>query len=772
VNTALFSVVDRVYFQAPPGVVDPGSVRRLIEHGRSPDGTEYAGATFTTSDHSEFIEAGSGEVEGYHLETQRAIGETKRTGVVSYATQGFFHLAGVRPYRGRFFTSNENVYGAPVNVAVLSHSYWNRALGADSAVLGTKIRIDTSVFTIVGIAPPRFEGLDLDAVDVWVPLAAMRGREGPWWNGDFGILQLFVRLPSGLDRRAAEGRFSVVLNRVHPEASKRDPTRRIEAAPLLEARTAHALGRQSDRNLALMIRLVGVGLLVLVIAVSNVASLLLMRALRRRREIAIRIALGVSRRRLTAQMMIESLLLAAIGGAGAVLIAFWAGGPLRNALLSSVSWTATVVDARLVIVAGALAVMAGATAGLVPATIGLRRDVLSALKAGSVESGRARSSLRVSLLVTQTALCMLMLAAAGMFVQSLQKARDFDLGFDADRLISVRVFGIPPDLREPTSARIRALPSVTSIGGSDADFGRAGMLGTFHFSNGDSIPLARSPFFTAIDTAYAHTTGMRVLAGRFFSREDRKGAELVVLINEAMASEFWRGRNPVGDCVSSFMTQNKCARIIGVVSNERWYVTEPPHAILYGPGAQSRFACCGQLVVRTDGRATATTVEAIQQILNALPGIDPDFAPTPRLVADRLEPHLRPFRVAAGMFLLFGLLALAAASAGIYGLVGYDVTQRTRELGVRIALGATSSSILQLVIGSGVRVVAIGLVVGVASALGAGRIMSSLLFETSPYDPTILTGTAVTLSVVALMASLVPAWKATRVDPVVALRSE
>jgi predicted permease len=523
-----------------------------------------------------------------------------------------------------------------------------------------------------------------------------------------------------------------------------------------------------------MIRLAGVGLLVLVIAMSNVASLLLMRALKRRREIAIRIALGVSRRRLIGQMMTESVLLALIGGAIAIVIAFWAGGPLRTALLSNISWSATVVDARLVVVAGALAVLAGSAAGLVPATIGLRQDVLSALKAGSSESGRARSTLRVSLLVTQSALCMLMLAAAGMFVQSLRKARDFDLGFDTDRLITVQLWAVPPDLREPTVARIRALPTVVSVGGSSGDLHGAGQLGPVHFSNGDSLPRARDPFLASLDTAYAHATGMRVLAGRFFSRDDLNRGESVVVINEAMANELWPGRNPIGDCVASVTTSMKCARIIGVVSNVRWYVTEPPHSILYTPVGQSRFAavCCTMFMIRTSGRATMQTADAIRQILKGLPGVDPTAPPVPRLVSDRLEPHLRPFRVAAAMFLAFGLLALAAASAGIYGLVGYDVTQRTRELGVRIALGATSSNILQLVIGSGVRVVAIGLVVGVASALGAGRVMSSLLFDTSPYDPAILTATAVILSVVALMASLVPAWRATRVDPVVALRSE
>ena len=457
----------------------------------------------------------------------------KRTGVVAYVTKGFFHLAGVSAHRGRFFSEDEDIYGAPINVAVLSHAYWNRALGADSAVLGTKIRVDTTLFTVVGIAPPRFEGMDLDAVDVWVPLASYRSREGPWWNGKFGVMELFVRLPRGADEQAATNRFTVALRRADPEASQRDPTLRVEVSPLLQARSAIGLGSQSDRNLALTIRLAGVGLLVLVIAMSNVASLLLMRALKRRREIAIRIALGVSRGRLAGQMLIESLLLALVGAAVAVLIAFVTGEPLRRALLSTVQWSASVIDTRLVVFTALLGVVVGSAAGILPAIVGLGDDVLAALKSGSSESGRARSGVRVSLLVSQTALCMLMLAAAGMFVQTLRKARDFDLGFDTDRLVTLYAVGLPRDLLEPVVARIRTLPSVLSVGGSDADLHGSGMLGPVVLANGDSIPQARVPFFATFDPAYAscdrhaHSRRPRILGrrpqGRRARRRDQSG---------------------------------------------------------------------------------------------------------------------------------------------------------------------------------------------------------------------------------------------------------
>jgi putative ABC transport system permease protein len=771
-NAALFSVVDRLFFQSPPGVFDPGGVRRLVEHARSFDGSDYSAAAFTTLDHSELAKTGIGEIEGYDLETRRDFGDGKHNGVVAYATAGFFRLTGVHPLRGRLFSTDENVYGVPVNVAVVSHGYWTRALGANPDVIGTSIRIDSSRYTVVGVALPRFDGLDVDAVDVWAPLASRPPTtEGPWWNGDFGIMELFARLPHGVDERSATPAYTVALQRAHVKDFRPDPTRRIELAPLLQARTAVGLGSQAERNLALTVRLAGVALLVLIIAMSNVASLLLMRALKRRREIAIRIALGISRRRLMGQVVIESLVLALLGAGFAILIALWTSMPLRAALLSNVRWTTSVVDARLVAFTLLLGIVVGCTAGLVPAIVGFRDDVLDALKAGSSESGRPRSAVRVTLLVTQTALCMLMLTASGMFIQTLRRARDFDLGFDGDRLITAFASDVPRGLRGELAARIAALPSVVAVGGSDADLDGIGETAPLVLSNGDSLSTARRPYVTSLDTGYARATGMRLLAGRTFTSLDRRGGEPVVVINQALADAFWRGRSPIGDCVTSMLVGKTCARIVGVVSNARWYITQPARPTLYIASEQSRFGCCSVLQVRTRATATRATVDAIRQIFTEISpnGVQPT---TVRLVSDRLEPQIRPFRVAAGLFLFFGLLALTAASAGIYGLVAYDVGQRTREFGVRVALGATSKAILRLVLGGGARVVGLGLAAGIVASLALGRIMASLLFETSPYDPRILILTGIVLSAAAVLASLVPALGAARVDPVVALRSD
>ena len=346
--------------------------------------------------------------------------------------------------------------------------------------------------------------MDLDAVDVWAPLASRPpGREGPWWNGSFQVMRAF-RATVAWHR--AERHGGAAHRRVPPREPGGFPARLHDARRDDAATRGTDAGRTrppDDRNLALTTRLAGVGVLVLIIAMANVASLLLMRALRRRREIAIRVALGVSRGRLTSQMLIESLLLAILGGVVAVLIALWTGGPLRAALLSNIRWSTTVIDTRLIAFTAAIAILAGTAAGLAPAAIALRRDIIGALKAGSSESGRSRSGLRVTLLVTQTALCMLMLAAAGMFIQSLRKARDVDLGFDADRLITLQ-----PRRRPSAPARVidcanRRAPFRSRREPVEHRSSRQRSGHAIRFANGDSIPAARLPHFGAIDTGTA-----------------------------------------------------------------------------------------------------------------------------------------------------------------------------------------------------------------------------------------------------------------------------
>ena len=763
VNSALFTVVDHVYFQAPPGLVDPGAVHRIVKRTVSFFNIELVSEGFEIRDLQPMRAAvcGLADIEGYEPATDVPIGDDggeKRT--VGYATTGFFAFSGVRPFRGRFFAPEENVEGGGARVAILGYSYWRSRLGSDTAVIGRRLIIDSALYVVIGVMQPHFEGLDLDAVDIWAPRGSRPpGMEGLWTN-----TEAFVRLHAGADARFVRARLQTQYQAGHPGQAWGGPGR-LDLVNVLEARSSVWRGWSDERDLALLRRLVGVALLVLVIAVSNVASLLLMRSLRRQREMAVRVALGVSAVRLIRLLVIESVLLAAVGGVAAFLLATWTGGALRAVLISDVRWSSTVVDGRMIAWTALIALGAGVLAGLAPATIVLRRDIIQTLKAGSAESGRPRSALRIGLLVTQTALCMMMLASAGVFLQSLRNAGNSNRGFDADRLIE---FGFGGRVNEGVVIqRLRMLPFVESA--TQALPLRGGGVTQVVFASGDTTPFAFAPDVPAVDPAFMKTTGLRLLAGRFFDKVDVQGAEPVAVVNRTFAERYWKGGNPIGDCIRRIY-EKRCQRIVGVVGDVRWLLTVPPREAVYTPMAQSR-GVSSFFIVRVHGPATPVMVAELRQILAPL-SANRGFWADPRLVADELEPQMRPWRIAAAMFLLFGVLALAAAGAGIYGLVGYDVTQRTHEFGVRIALGASARSILQLVLGSGLRVVALGLVVGLAAAFALGRVIASLLFETSPLDPLVLAVTAVVLSLAALAASFVPAWRATRIDPVVALRAD
>ncbi|HEV8216526.1 MAG TPA: ABC transporter permease [Gemmatimonadaceae bacterium] len=767
-NTALFISVDRLFFQAPPGLAAPSEVRRLLTFSLGGGAREYADNTFY-EDQPERLAAAVGDLatlSGYGLDTDTPIGEEKEKRVAAYAMPGFFRFAGVAAYRGRLFAEEENRNDGFEAVVLLSHSYWRRRFGGADAALGSKLRVDSALFTVIGVLPPRFDGLDLDAVDIWVPRRAHpAGGEGQWT-----ATELFARLSNGVSPRAVEARLTTAYREFDPERLKLSPRLRIELAPVLAARSPLGIGGYlGPRMISLVARLAVVALIVLVIATSNVASLLLMNAIRRRREIAIRVALGASAGRLLRSLVAESVTLAISGGAVALLIASWSGGALRRILLPQVRWSTSVIDGRTIVFTIALAIVAGVVAGTAPASIALRRDLTDALRSGSAESGRPRSAMRTALLVTQTALCLMMLAAAGIFVESLRNANRSARGFDTDRLITFDLFWIPQTTVTDAVSRISGLPGVVAVSQSTDGVRPAGSAPVF-FSNGDSTRWLDGPFMSYVDSAFARTVGVRIVAGRFISAIDTKATEPVIVVNEAFARLYWPGRDPIGDCIRVGTRRQPCRRIVGVIANVRWFLTEPAPRAIYMPLTQAPWP--GQaIVVRTQGPAKLATVADVHRLVAPLGGSSA-FPPTPMRLMDRLEPSMRPWRIAAATFLSFGVLALAVAGAGIYGLVGYDVTQRTREFGVRITLGATAASILTLVLSSGARIVGLGLVVGTIVAIGVGRLMASLLFETSPYDPIVLLAAAAILGSAALVASLVPAIRAVRTNPMVALRAE
>jgi putative ABC transport system permease protein len=772
-NAAMFTVVDRVFFRSPPGVIRPTEVHRLLVHTRGAGGLEYTQDRFTTRDLDDFRASTSGvaAVEGYGAPQSSRIDSDPQTHTVAYATSGFFSMIGVRPAIGRLFNTDENRYGTPSNVAILNYDYWRSSFGGDVHVIGRTVHIDTTSFTIIGVMQPHFDGMDVDAVDVWAPLASMpTGSEGPWWDGDFDVVRLFARVSRGHDAHAIAGRLTVRYRGNREASPAPDTSAWIEPAPLLQARTSLGLGRDNQRNLAVATRLGGVSLVVLLVALCNVSSLLLMRALRRQREIGIRLALGMSRRRLTAQLLAESLLVAVVAGGCALWVAYTAGRVLREQLLRDVHWPGTVIDTRTVLFTAVIAVTISAAAGLAPLAVVRRSDIASSLKIGAAESGRPRSILSTALLVTQIALCTAMLSAAGSFLQSLRRANQFDLGFDADQLILFQLWTLDESRINDVVARIQALPEVAGVART-AGSPLTGQMDPIRLSNGSEIPALLAPAYSHVDTNFPRIVGMRVLRGRATGFVDQGDSIAGVLINATMANQFWPERDPIGDCFWQTLSQHGCLRVVGIVRDLPWDVARPGTAMYYPVATRLRPHWFNGIMVRTRDRATAAALRSIQKLLASTPtgALRP---PKPYIMSEHYAPQIRPWRIAAELFVAFGLLALLAACVGIYGLTSYEVAQRTREFGVRITLGASAAAILGQVMRSGTRFMSLGLAIGLAASLAAARLISSLLFETSPYDPLVLIPAAIALGAAVLSAGLVPAWRATRVDPAIALRAE
>jgi predicted permease len=623
--------------------------------------------------------------------------------------------------------------------------------------------------------------VDLDPVDLWIPLATHPGggeQGANWYRAlGWGNVKPLARLYDRTQARALDQLLTAQFRRTNAGAPSFDTRSSIMTAPLLQARGPLGLGAQAERNLSLTIRLAGVGLAVLLIAAANVASLLLMRALRRRHEIAVRLALGVSRRRLLAQATVETMLLGILAGGVALLLAAWAGTALRTLLLSNIRWTTTVLDHRVVLAALVLAIVTALAAGLAPAALMLRGKVAAALAVGAAQAGGRGSVLRTGLLVTQAALCMALLAGAGVFVQSLRHATDVDLGFDADRLISVSVSGRSTSDAEFQEAieRLRGVPGVQAVAAAGFDLPPGSLGQTVWTAEGDTLRGDRRPSHNFVDPDYFTVAGLRLIAGRAFTRADGAAAEPVAVISESFAAALWPG-GAVGQCFygSWFYGSSSatCRRVIGVVTTLRWDVTEAAQPHFFAPRAQGPPDLTPHnLLVRTGARARLSDAANVYSVVRTTLGSRGGQL-LARRVADRLEPLTRPWRVAATLFSLFGMLALGSAAAGIYGLISYEVTSRARELAVRLALGAAPARVVRHVIGGGLRVMVVGISVGAATALVASPVMASLLFETSAHDPWALAAAAITLALAAAGASIAATRRATHLDPVALLNAQ
>jgi predicted permease len=694
-------------------------------------------------------------------------------------TASFFSVLGVRPELGRFFGADEDSVGRAAHVAVLSREFWMRRFGADRAVLGKTLQLGRNVYTVIGVTPQGFTGIDLEVPDLWLPLTAaapeVMGPDalGP---GFFWLSGVVARLRPHVTPEQAAAEATAIYRSDYVQSG--DSTGTVSLGSVHEA-----IGPLASRDAKLSVWLGVMCAIVLLIACANVANLLLARAVQRKREIAIRLALGASRGRLARQLLADSAVLGVLGGAAALLITLWVG-PVLSASLLSDSTTTAGLDTRVLLFAAVAVLVTVVLAGFAPAYHASAPDLSSALKSGEREGTFQRSPVRTSLLVGQVALTLVLLTGAGLFVSSLRHVQGLRLGFDADRLIVASVDmqrvgykrAAANVLYENMRDRVKRLPGVS--GASLAvghPFGWAFAV-TLFVPGLDSLPRAPSggPYFEAVTPDYFRTMGAAVRRGRSLVPTDVAGAQRVAVVNETMARRFWPGQDPLGKCLKIISPAAPCTEVVGVVEDARLnQVTDEGGAIQYFiPLAQADSVTSSPvtaLLVRTNGPADAlvgAVRRTIQETAADLPY--PSIDPMPRLFASQL----RPWRLGSVLLSLFGALGLVLSAIGLYGVHSYVVSQRTQEMGIRIALGAGRRDILELVMGQALRVTGWGLLLGAAGALAVGRAIASLLYGVKPHDPLVLSLVMVILGAVAAVASYLPARRATKVDPMVALRYE
>jgi predicted permease len=537
-------------------------------------------------------------------------------------------------------------------------------------------------------------------------------------------------------------------------------------------------------------QIAGVAAIILLITATNVATLLLLRAARREREVAVRLALGVSRTRLCAQLLTESVLLAAVGGAAAMIVGAWGGAALRAMVMPHVRWGEPALDARVMAFTMTLALAAGVVASLAPAIRATRPELTQSLRGGAREGVFHRSRIWPALVVTQTALSLVLVIGAGLFVRSLRNAHAIQLGYDVGQLMSATVRfdaaeEVPADFQAvmvDETSRLTAVPGVEGAGLSSMP-PMGGLFAQMVFlPGGDSVGGAMDgPTWNAVSPGFFATTGMRVLGGRDFTSADGAGAERAMIVNESMAKSAWPGQVALGKCVMLNATNAPCTTVIGVVSDAHladlmemgpmhYYLPMAQAIVGAKPGVPPRFARFATITVRAGAERRAGLAQLVRRDLKErLP------ASANIKVGDLqqdLAPRYHQWREGAVLFSMLGALALLVTTVGLYGVVAYMVARRTHEMGVRIALGAGSGDIVRLVVREGLGVVAVGVVVGAGIALALGKLVESLLYGVSPHDPAVVTGASLLFTLIAAAACLVPARRAMRVDPVEALRAE
>jgi putative ABC transport system permease protein len=769
-NTAIFSVVNGVLLRPLP-LGEPERIE-LVGHRYKQLNLEtgVSGAGFRFYQQQNRVFERSAAFTGWEANLANS-GEPVRL-VGQRATAEYFAALGVTPLLGRSFSTEEEVPGAD-KVVILSEGLWTRDFARDRGIIGRSIVINGENHTVVGVVSNGFQ-VGTDPVAIWKPLAFSPQDVDPaCWGCEW--MGMVARLKPGITPATAEVDLERMAKLVREnQASNRDTDWGLYSRPITEAVVGNVKG-------ALYVLMGAVGF-VLLIACANLANLLLARATGRQREIAIRTAMGAGRGRLARQLLTESVLLSVLGGAAGLVLAYGAvRGLVSSNPINLPRMDAVALDGSVLLFTGGITIILGLLFGLAPAIQAARPALHGMLKDG-VRTSHGGSGLRATLVVSEVALAIVLLIGAGLMLKSFRRWIAVDPGFNPARVLTLSVS--LPSAKYPTPEQrvafydqlrhgIAALPGVEVVGGNVAlPMSNNNWTGSFRVEGFQPAPNANGPWgdFRIVTPGYFAAMGIPVKRGREFDETDVLGGRKVAIVDEVLAAKYWPGQDPIGKRLGRGPDNNPdWWEVIGVVGHVMQNSPkDDEHTQLYRPFTQQAQAQLG-FAIRTRGDPRAIE-PAVRKLVLAIDPQQPIY--DVRAMDERVSGSSSQPRFLSLLLGLFAGVAATLAAVGIYGVMSYTVAQQTRELGIRMALGAETSNVLRLVLNKGLVLSGIGIALGIGGALALGKLVATQLFQTKAADPVVFLGVSAGLVVVALFATLIPARRATRVDPMVALRSE
>ena len=779
-NAAVFSWMEGLLFRPYPAVAHQERLLALTGTARGePENEALSWPDFldlqknTTLADSFFVSKIMG--------TTLSIGDRAERAVGSIVSANYFDALGVHPILGRAFEPGEDVGGGAHPVTVISYQLWKGRFNGDPQIVGKTQRLNGVLHTIIGVAPEGFYGTFVGwAMQFWVPASMEDTFEaGGYKLEDRGArwIEAYVRLKPGVTRDQAQQEVSAIAKHLESDYPVTNRGRGVKLWPLWQTPFNNA-GTLLP-TLAVMLAVVA---FVLLIACANVGNLMLVRSFARRHEMSVRVAIGAARGRLLSQLLTEGLMLGALAAAGGLAVAHWcryllalllpARGGINMHLPGELDW-------RVLSLSIAVCLVSVLLFSLIPAIQTSKIDTASILKSetAGVVGGVRKSWVRVSLVLVQVSLSFVLLVGAGLLMLSLQRIRSASPGFSTQGVLVTGIDLVGPGYDAPRATlfqdelmlRVQALPGVES-----AAFARVTPLGYGTFSSapisveGYLPPPDQQPKveYNQVGPGYFSTLGIPLISGREFTLNDNESAPLVAVVNETMAEKYWQGRNPIGQ---RLQVKDQWMEVVGVVKTAKYEsVRELPKPFFYVPLRQN-FAINVALNLRT--RLAPEKVAAV--LAQEVHALDANLAPYEVItLQEQLDRSTSAQRVAVTLTSILGGLALLLAAVGLYGVISYSVSQNTRELGLRMALGARPSDLFRLVISHGLALTAGGIVLGAGVALASARLLGYLFYRVNPHDPLVFASAFLVLTAVSLLACFLPAWRATRVDPVVALRYE